>query len=441
MNISRKCLLVISCVASLHITQATPTPGTLLDKIVAYVDSQIILQSELEALYQQYLLEYGEQADGLKCKILDQLITSKVLLSKARQEKIVVEEAIVVQALSERMQYFLAQAGSEELLVRSWGKPIEGIKSELRKKIEEQLMIDKMRVKVIQDISVTPQEVQDFFASIPTQERPCYPAEVVVRQIVRYPKASKRERDTLITQLKALKARLQEGEDFEVIAQAYSQDPSSVFQGGDIGFWRLGELPSAYEAAVLALQPGDISDPVVTQLGVYLVQLVALEENRYSSRHIFLKWGSWDAASKQLTQLRTDILAGQITFEQAVAQCSEDSVTVSRGGLLVSEEREVKILIDDVPSDLYFVLQELSPGAISHPMPFTTADGQEAIRLIFLEEKIAPHEVNLAQDYAKLRQLLLNQKSEEELEKWIAHAKSSTFIRIVPEYQACQQIN
>ena len=79
MNISRKCLLVISCVASLHITQATPTPGTLLDKIVAYVDSQIILQSELEALYQQYLLEYGEQADGLKCKILDQLITSKAV--------------------------------------------------------------------------------------------------------------------------------------------------------------------------------------------------------------------------------------------------------------------------------------------------------------------------------------------------------------------------
>lgn len=440
MNVSRKYFLVIACTALMHIAQATPVPGVLLDKIVAYVDNQIILQSELEILYQQHLLEYGEGAYDLKCKILDQLITNKVLLSKAKQEKVVVEEGIVMQVLSERMQYLLAQAGSEEFLARSWGKSIEDIKSELRKKIEEQLMIDKMRAKVMQDISVTPQEVKDFFASIPTQERPCYPTEVVVRQIVRYPKVSQQEKDALITQLKALRARLQAGEDFEVLAQAYSQDPASASQGGDIGFWQLGEFPPAYELAVLALQPGDISDPVVTQSGAYLVQLVALEEDRCSSRHIFLKWGNWDAVSKQLAQLRTDILTGKIAFEQAVAQYSEDSVTASRGGELVSEEGDVRILIDDVSPDLYFVLQELDPGTISDPTPFTTADGQEAIRLVLLEERIAPHEVNLVQDYARLRQLLLNQKSTEEIGKWIAHAKSNTYIRVAPEYQTCELV-
>ncbi|MHA7877652.1 MAG: peptidylprolyl isomerase [Bacteroidota bacterium] len=436
MNTQKKYTLVILCVALLRtVALADPTPGTLLDKVIAYVGDEIILQSELEVLSQQYILEADEDAHALRCKMLDQLIISKALAASVKREKVVVEKETVNQFLNDRMQYLLSQAGSEEALVQSFNKPIDALKSALSKQIEEQLMIEKMRTKLIQEVTVSPKEVKDFFHALPTQERPYYPDEVVVRQIVCHPQVSQQERNALTMQLQTLKTRMQEGEDFELLAREYSQDPLSASQGGDIGFWRLGELPLAYETAALALQPGEISAPVFTQSGGYLIQLIAREEDRYSSRHILLEYDSWNAARERLIQLRTDILAGKLTFEQAAMQYSEDPLAASNGGLITNEEGSVGMFVDRVPPDVYFSIEGLIPGAISDPISFTTADDREAVRLIFLEKKIASHYANLVQDYAKIRKLVLNKKSAAALEQWVQHAKASTFIRVAPEYR------
>jgi peptidyl-prolyl cis-trans isomerase SurA len=242
-----------------------------------------------------------------------------------------------------------------------------------------------------------------------------------------------------MTQLKALKVRLQNGEDFEVLAQEYSQDPGSALQGGDLGFWRLGELDPAYEAAALVLQPGEVSDPVATQFGCHLIQLIVREKDRYNSRHILFKYTpdvlEIEAAKTELAQLRDAILAGEITFEQAAIKSSEDPLTAPSGGLLTGGDAGAKILIDDLPSDVYFAIEQLAPGAISDPMLFTAADGRAAVRIIFLEEKIAPHQINLAQDYAKIQQLLIDKRRTTELQKWFECVKASASIHVAPEYQ------
>jgi peptidyl-prolyl cis-trans isomerase SurA len=441
MNFKQKCYLVVLCLGLARVVWAESPQNTLLDKIIANVDNQIILQSELETSYQQYLLQVGKEVPDLKCKILEQLILNKMLLARAKQEGIVVEREIIAQTLSDRMQYLLAQVGSEAKLVQYLGKPIEEIRSELREKIKEQLMLDNMRVQLIKDISVTPQEVKEFFDLLPEQEKPYYPAEVAVRQIVRYPQASQQAKETLIAQLKALKVRLQNGENFETLAQEYSQDPDSAPQGGDLGFWRLGELDPAYEAAALALQPGDVSDPVATQFGYYLIQLIVREQDRYNSRHIMLKYTpevlEIEAAKTELAQLRDAILAGEITFEQAAIKSSADPLTAPNGGLLTGGDGGAKILIDDLPSDVYFAIEQLTPGAISDPMLFTAANDREAVRIIFLEEKIAPHQINLMQDYAKIQQLLIDRRRVAELQKWIERVKASASIYVAPEYQDC----
>ena len=249
----------------------------------------------------------------------------------------------------------------------------------------------------------------------------------------------------MIAQLGALKVRLQNGEDFEVLAQAYSQDLSSAPKGGDIGFWRLGELAPAYEVAALALQPGEISDPIATPSGFYLIQLIAREEDRYNSRHILLKYGadvlSIEAVTKQLIQLRADILAGKLTFAQAAVQFSENPLTASSGGGLKGEEGgDARMLIDNVPPEVYFAIEQLAPGTISDPILFTTVDGREAVRIIFLEEKIAPHRANLAQDYEKIQQLLIDKKRDAVLQNWLKHIQASTSVSVSPEYQNCELI-
>ena len=95
MNTKRKYSLVVLCMALVRIVLAELPQGILLDKIIANVDNQIILQSDLETIYQQYLLQGGEEVPDLKCQILGQLIATKILLSKARQEEVVVEKEVI----------------------------------------------------------------------------------------------------------------------------------------------------------------------------------------------------------------------------------------------------------------------------------------------------------------------------------------------------------
>ncbi|MCU0318013.1 MAG: peptidylprolyl isomerase [Amoebophilaceae bacterium] len=441
MNIKQKCCLAVLCLASVGTALADPSQAMVLDKIIANVDNYIILQSELEDAYQQFLSQGKGDVPDLKCKILEQLLVNKMLLSKARQEGVLVDKKAVAQALNSSMQDLLAQAGSEARLVQSWGKPIQEIQKEVREKLEEQMVLSNMRTQLIKDIAVTPQEVREFFEALPAQQEPYYPAEVVVRQIVQYPRVSSQVTDALIAQLRSLKVRLQNGEDFEVLAQEYSQDLDSASQGGDIGFWRLGELVPAYEEAALALEPGEVSDPVITEFGFHLIQLIAREEDRYNSRHILLKSHptvlDTEVTKTQLAQLRADILAKKITFVQAAINFSEDSLTAPLGGLLMGRGDRGRVLIDDLPPDVYFVIEELAPGAISDPVLLPEANGRDAVRLLFLEEKVAPHQANLAQDYAKIQQMLIEQRSTTALTTWFERAQKTTSIRVAPEYQHC----
>lgn len=427
-----------------YMAWAQAPQGTLVDKIVARVDNQIILQSELETACQQYLLPGGQEMPDLMCKVLANLIRNKALLAKAKQEGVVVTSEEVAQELSRRMKYLVTQAGSEAELAQYWGKSITEIKKELRAQLKEQLMLERMRAQIIREISATPQEVKSFFETLTTQERPYYPAEVVVRQIVRYPQVSQQATDALVAQLKALKRRLQNGERFEALAQTYSQDPGSAPQGGELGFWRLGELAPAYEAAALTLQPGEVSEPVTTQFGVHLIQLIAKDKDRYNSRHILLKPNpamlDLETAKNYLIQLRSSILASELTFEEAASTSSEDASTASMGGALTGEQGNVRMVIDDLPPDVFFAIEPLAPGGISDPVVFTTSDSQEAVRILLLEEKIAPHQANLAQDYAKIQQLLIDKKRTTALQAWFEGVQASASIEVAPEYQHCSML-
>ena len=441
MNIKQKCCLAVLCLAFVSAALADPLQETVLDKIIANVDNHVILQSELENAYQQYVSQNKKNSPDLRCKILEQLIINKMLLSKAKQEGVLANKETIAQALSSSIQDLLEQAGSEVKLVQSCGKSMQEIRKEIKEKLEEQMVLSNMRAQLIKGISVTPQEVKEFFEALPSQQKPYYPAEVVVRQIVQYPPVGSQAKDTLIAQLQSLKVRLQNGEDFEVLAQEYSQDLGSASQGGDIGFWRLGELVPAYEEAALSLEPGEVSDPVITEFGFHLIQLIAREEDRYNSRHILLKSNpamlDIEAAKTQLAQLRADILANKTTFVQAAIDFSEDPSTAPIGGLLTSKGGGGKMLIDDLPPDVYFIVEELAPGAISDPMLLSEVNGRDAVRILFLEEKVAPHQANLAQDYAKIQQMLVEQKSTTALTTWFEGVQKNASIRVVPEYQHC----
>ena len=91
--------------------------------------------------------------------------------------------------------------------------------------------------------------------------------------------------------------------------------------------------------------------------------------------------------------------------------------------------------IGDLPKEIFFATYELTPGTIAEPTTVTIAPGKQAVRILYLKEKIPPHPANLQQDYEKIAQAALEHKKEKALEEWLQKAQTEVFIRVAPLYQ------
>ena len=190
--------------------QAVAQQGpVVLDRIVAKVDNRYILRSDIE----QSFYQYQEEAKARKttaptrCQILNSLIINKVMLAKAEIDSVVVDDRRIESELQGRMDQMLQMYGSEKSLVEQFGKSVEQLKAELRPDIQDQLLVDEMRSKITNNVSVTPGEVRKFFNSIPKDSLPYFPSEVEIGQIVRLATVTREEMTALKTRLLDYKKR------------------------------------------------------------------------------------------------------------------------------------------------------------------------------------------------------------------------------------------
>jgi len=441
MNTASKILwIAIGVFFAQHTLMAQTPQGKLLDKVIASVDDQLILQSELEAEYQLYQAQDNTDKKPTKCQVLENMVINKILLANASKKEIYVKKEEVDRYLNYRMQAILKDVGTEARLEQYTRKPIHVFKEEMRKGIREQLTIEKMRDAIVGDIIISPIEVQAYFDQLPPSEVPFFPAIVEAYQLVLFPSIEEQEKKVVIENLTSLKTRIQAGESFAVLARQYSEDIGSASNGGELGFWRIGELDPTYEKTALALKPGEISDPVETRFGFHIIQLIEKQKDKYNTRHILLKplaaKVTIEEAIERLNNIRTSILEKQVTFEKAAMSYSQDIATARQGGLLTGNSEGVQMPVDKLPSDIFFILDKMAPGDVSGPIIFTI-DGKQAVRIIYLKERIASHQANLEQDYEKIYKLALAYKKQRTLNEWIEAAKAKAIIQLDPSYETC----
>ena len=92
-----------------------------------------------------------------------------------------------------------------------------------------------------------------------------------------------------LEQVEKLREEILQGGDFATLAQKYSDDPGTAVMGGELGFFEPGMLVPEYEAAVAALEPGELTEPVRTEFGYHLIQLIERKGNQVNTRHILIK--------------------------------------------------------------------------------------------------------------------------------------------------------
>lgn len=187
--------------------------GQMIDKIIAKVDDYIVLKSDLDKNYLEYVSSGQEGGEEVKCGIFESLVVGKLLVAKAEIDSVIVLDEEVQMNLDQRMQIILAQIGSQERLEEYYGKTVEEFEEELFDDIKEQLIADKMQRTITQDVSVTPSEVKRFFNRIPEDSLPFFSTEVSVGQIVVIPEVGENQRELARKKIMDIRDRIVKGPD------------------------------------------------------------------------------------------------------------------------------------------------------------------------------------------------------------------------------------
>lgn len=429
-------------------TTSVPT-GQVLDKIVAKVNNYIVLESDVQKAFLEAISQTQQGFETpSRCDVFESLLINKLMVAKAELDSVIVTDAEVVFQADQRFSMVMAQFGGDEsLLVEAYGKTADQMKSEIEESLKEQLIIQKMQQKITEGLAVSPAEVKSFYNSIPSDSLPFFSAEVIVGQIVKKPDVNKEVKDQIENKLKEFKERILDGtDDFQTLAREYSEDPGSAMMGGELGFFRRGELAPEYEATALGLKPGEISNPVETMFGFHLIQLLERRGNTFNTRHILLRPVSSEndikIAEKYLDSLRTQILENNIDFAKAAKEYSDDRSTSDNGGFFTdpqtgSNRLTLRTLEDPV---LYFTLDSMEVGTLTTPMRFEDEREGVKVRILFYKERFPAHRANMEDDYEKLKAASRRRKEEEILSKWFISAKEDVFIDIDPSYDRCEAL-
>ncbi|GAB3231545.1 peptidylprolyl isomerase [Algoriphagus aestuariicola] len=439
--------LVGAIVLSQTFAQEAPPTGQVLDKIVAKVDNNIILESDVQQTYIEALAQAQQGMEApTRCDIFESLMINKLMVAKAEIDSVIVTDAEVMLQTENRFNAVLQQFGGDEnMLVQVYGKTAEQLKGELEDVIREQLIVSKMRGQITEGLTVSPADVRAFFNSIPKDSLPLFTSEATVGQIVRKPVVSDKVREEIIAQLKQFKQDILDGKaDFADLAKRYSEDPGSGAQGGDLGFFRRGELAPEYESTALGLRQGEISDPVETQFGFHMIQLLEIKGSTFNTRHILRipKATEEDLlkAERYLDSLKKEIEAGKIEFAKAAKEYSEDRATSDHGGFFTdpatnSNRLSLRTLEDPV---LYFTIDTMQVGNMTKPIRFEDPREGTKVRILYYHAKYPAHRANLEDDYEKMKAAALRRKEDEILGKWFITAKEDVFIDVDPTYDRCE---
>ena len=442
-----KSILLIILVALSNVALAQ-NEGPLIDKIAAKVDNYIVLLSDVEFAYLDLASRGALVGDEPKCLVLQSLITNKLLLAIAEIDSVIVTDEEVDSQLTNRMQYFISQSGGDvEALEEYYGKTMEEIRSEMRDDMHEQLVAQKMRENISSEVTITPSEVRQFFNKIPRDSLPYFSEEVQVAQIVKMAQIGKDQKQAVESQLREIRQSIvDDGADFATMAEIYSEDPGSAKSGGELpGWYKRGQLAPEYEATVFKLKIGEVSQPVQTDFGFHIIEVLERRGNEFRTRHILLTPSSSDLdiemTMNELDSVRNLVINGEQDFEKLAKDISEDKMSAPSGGFFLNNQGGTDIPVDQLDPTVYFTLDTMSVGDITPPIPFRMPQGQEAVRILYFKSKTAPHQANLKEDWQKIQEAALNEKKSKAEVKWVKDSIDKVYIYVAEEFEHCNLFN
>jgi peptidyl-prolyl cis-trans isomerase SurA len=401
-----------------------------IEGIVAVVGDEIVLKSELEEQVAFYCMQAQiDPADTTKIKevrkeILDRMIDAKVVVNEARKRQLAVSNQELNQAIEDAVKEVKGRMGSEEKFkeeLEKEGLTEEKLRSKYRQELEGQLLAMKLVEKEVRSkIRATDEDVAQFFKER-KQELPKKPPEVTLAQVVVLAEADsvveKKARDKAEQVLKAVR----EGQSFEKLAAQYSDDPSAE-NGGDVGVLKKGMFEENFEKVAFALKPGEVSGLVRSQFGFHIIKAIDKTDEGVHVEHILIKVVPTEEAEQKArslaTELRKRIEAGE-SFEEVAKKYSQDRETAAKGGLVGS------YAVEGLAPAVRTAIKGLAEGGVTEVVPLDI--GYHIFKVV---AKAPEREYAYDEIKDQLRQMVLQERTQNKYEQWLAEIKKKTFIDV-----------
>ena len=428
---------------------ATFAQTNLIDEVLWIVGDDAILRSDIEAKKAQMQMDAIPIKGDPECALPEMLAIQKLYLHQANLDSIFVTDADVAQSVETWIEYVTSQIGSREKLEEYFNKSIPAIRADRSRVVREQQIVAQMQQKIMGDVKVTPAEVRDYYMSLSQDSLPFIPTTVEVEIVTVDPKIDQEEVD-------ALKDRLREytetstsgGMQFSTIARLYSEDVESAKRGGELGFMGRGQLVPEFAAVAFAMnEPGQISRIVESEYGYHIIQLIEKRGDRLNCRHILLKpvvaQKNIDDMVLRLDSIRTEMLAGDFTFEQIVAEISTDKDTRNNNGLMVNQNRQdgnagsSTFQMQDLPPEVAKQVDKLEEGEYSPVFTMRTLKQKDVVAFVRLRKRTKGHRANISHDFQTIKSIVEQKKRNERLQEWIVEKMKDTYIRIPEANSSC----
>ena len=422
----------------------------VVDKTVAVIGGETILLSDVEAEVQQLNMGGSSSDRDMRCEVLENMMDAKLFLMQARVDSLSVSQDMVSANLSQRMDFFRTRMGGDEEMEKYFNKPLYKLRQEWQKALEEQSLIEQERGQIASAIpEVTPYDVKQYMDATEPEDLPVVPVKYQLSQICLYPDRAKAAM-AVKEKLLSLRERIMNGEKFATLARIYSEDPGSSRRGGELGLASKSIFWPAFSDAAMALRPGTISQIVETPDGFHIIEVIEKKGDMFNARHILLK-PQYTAEDREkafhtLDSLKTQIEAGEISFEMATRFYSEDLPTRTNGGQMADPSTgSAYFEIDQMKPADYTAVKDLKVGEISEPVESLDNEGylQEragnlVYKIIRVDKIIPAHTATFENDYTEILEKVQMNKQLEAIDAFLNARAKDTYIVIDPLFAECE---
>ena len=435
---------VVLCALALMTGSAVYGQDNVIDEVVWVVGDEAILKSEVEEARMSALYE-GRKFDGDPyCVIPEEIAVQKLFLHQAALDSIEVAESEVIQRVDQMTNMYIANIGSREKMEEYFNKTSSQIREALRENAREGLKVQRMQQKLVGEIKITPAEVRRHFKDLPQDSIPYIPTQVEVQIITQQPKIPLEEIEDVKSRLREYTDRVNKGESFSMLARLYSDDRGTAINGGEMPFTGRGYLDPAFANVAFNLQdPNKVSTIVESEYGFHIIQLMEKRGDRIKVRHILLKphvpEEALMAGTARLDSIADDIRNGKFTFEEAASVLSQDKDTRNNHGLLPNPQTNTsKFEMQELPPEIAKVVDKMKVGEISEAFTMIPQKtGKEECVIVKLKSRINGHKATISEDYQNLKEIVLEKRRDEMLDKWIREKQKHTYVRINENWKNC----